>query len=694
MTKSQALHKLMIVIGLLFFLLVSLQSHAFTLHHDLNVELAPSVKTLNATDTITFPKEFPQKISFLLNKNLHVAITTPDASLVVLHPATDKDTYIEYGLDLGKSKKISFRFSGVIYDAVKDDQSEGLISDDGTVLFGNTYWYPSFLGNNVNFDVTVKAPPAWTSLAQGQIVSTELGTANSVTKFSEIYPQESIYLIAGAFQTYSIDMPDGKKIRVLLRKADKDLAQSFLDVIPGYIEHYSQLIANYPYNTFTVVENLWETGYGMPSFTLLGPTVMRLPFLLTSSLPHEILHNWWGNGVFVDYDKGNWSEGLTVYMADYWQQELQNQDRAYRLNTLINFNNYALNTDEDFPVREFKGRHNSSSQAVGYGKSMMFFHMLKNRVGADDFEEALQDFYQSNLFSQASFDDIQASFEKVTDLDLEDFFSQWLDRKGAPKIEITSTKSTVWEDGSFATSLTLTQTQDEPYELQVPVVWTLESGKTITQNLKLNAHTQTFTFSNSSRPVKVSVDPDFQIFRELYLEEKPATLAEVFGTKEIHYFYDGNTAGTLQFIEAWNKALNNKGEMHNTDNLENLPTSGALVFVGDQSSFKEFMMAQLVNQDFSMTEGAFTINGQTYKFADNSSVLVTRLKNNQPVVWVRWTEDNNPAEWATRLTHYGTYGILVFNGRPVVYKSVWPSLESPLQKTFEQVLSPVKVSKQ
>ena len=39
----------------------------------------------------------------------------------------------------------------------------------------------------------------------------------------------------------------------------------------------------------------------MPSFTLLGPQVIRFPFILTSSYPHEILHNWWGNSVFVDY---------------------------------------------------------------------------------------------------------------------------------------------------------------------------------------------------------------------------------------------------------------------------------------------------------------------------------------------------------------------------------------------------------
>jgi hypothetical protein len=52
----------------------------------------------------------------------------------------------------------------------------------------------------------------------------------------------------------------------------------------------------------------------MPSFTLLGEQVIRFPFIL-SSYPHELLHNWWGNGVFVG--AGGNCEGLTAYLADH-----------------------------------------------------------------------------------------------------------------------------------------------------------------------------------------------------------------------------------------------------------------------------------------------------------------------------------------------------------------------------------------
>jgi len=66
----------------------------------------------------------------------------------------------------------------------------------------------------------------------------------------------------------------------------------------------SRPVGPYPYSKFALVENFWETGYGMPSFTLLGEQVIRFPFILHSSYPHELLHNWWGNGVFVDFAAG------------------------------------------------------------------------------------------------------------------------------------------------------------------------------------------------------------------------------------------------------------------------------------------------------------------------------------------------------------------------------------------------------
>ena len=79
----------------------------------------------------------------------------------------------------------------------------------------------------------------------------------------------------------------------------------------------------------------------MPSFTLLGSQVLRLPFIPYTSLPHEILHNWWGNGVWIDYDGGNWSEGLTAYLSDHLMKELRGEASDYRRKALQRYGDFA-----------------------------------------------------------------------------------------------------------------------------------------------------------------------------------------------------------------------------------------------------------------------------------------------------------------------------------------------------------------
>ncbi len=112
-------------------------------------------------------------------------------------------------------------------------------------------------------------------------------------------PTEEIYLVAGPWQAYA-DRAGDVELYAFLREDDPGLADRYLDATKRYLKLYDGMLPPYPYPSFALVENFWETGYGMPGFTLLGPQVIRFPWILTSSYPHELLHNWWGNSVYVD----------------------------------------------------------------------------------------------------------------------------------------------------------------------------------------------------------------------------------------------------------------------------------------------------------------------------------------------------------------------------------------------------------
>jgi hypothetical protein len=90
--------------------------------------------------------------------------------------------------------------------------------------------------------------------------------------------------------------------------------------------------------------------------------------------------------VYVDYERGNWCEGLTTFMADYFykEQESAQAARAMRLDWLRDF--AAVVPGQDFPLREFTARSHGTSQVVGYHKAAYVFLMLRDLLGADSFD--------------------------------------------------------------------------------------------------------------------------------------------------------------------------------------------------------------------------------------------------------------------------------------------------------------------
>ncbi len=182
-----------------------------------------------------------------------------------------------------------------------------------------------------------------------------------------------------------------------------------------------------------MVENILPTGYGMPTFTLLGRQVLKLPFIPETSLGHEILHSWFGNSVYIDYEKGNWAEGLTSYLADHYYAELEGKGWQYRKKIIEDYESY-VHEDNEISVRDFIGGGDKALRAVGYGKVAMIFHMLKTRIGEQAFQQGLELMVQEQRFRLTSWQDIEAIFSRIAQEDLSGFFDFWLDSKGTMEV--------------------------------------------------------------------------------------------------------------------------------------------------------------------------------------------------------------------------------------------------------------------
>jgi len=633
---------------------------------------------------------------FYLNKNLNIENIEGGKIVEIENVDEDTDYYVKkYKITFKESSKNSFgiSYNGVIKDEIEQSAAEyargfsetkGIISDNGIYLAGATFWLPKFDGDILSsFDLEVHIDKEWSIVSQGERTKNNVeGNVKSIVYHSP-EPMDEIYLVGAKWTEYSLMLGE-IEVQAFLRTPDQELADRYLNITSGYLKMYETLIGAYPYTKFALVENFWETGYGMPSFTLLGEKVIRFPWILYSSYPHELLHNYWGNGVFVDYSGGNWCEGITAYMADHLLQEQRGSGATYRRTTLQKFTDY-VNEENDIPIYQFINRNNSAEEAIGYGKVLMMNNMLRNDLGDEAFIKAYQKFYKDNEFTKASFTDIQKSFEEISGKDLAPFFNQWIDRKGAPSIEISEVNSK-HENKQYQLSFTLNQIQNEGvFFLNIPVAVYLENNtEVVWENVLMNKKNQNFNFTFDQKPLKIEIDPEFNIMRRLDRKEVPASLSQVFGAKNSVIIIPSNgehQSAYKELANTWKATQEAQGKVAEVlldSDIKTIPTDKSVWVIGFENKFNNNDLQTSYSSEFNNT-----INGQISDLSQRGSLVYAIPNPNnlaQSIGFVGANSDLAIKALSSKLLHYGKYGYLGFEGDAAknVLKGSLPALDSPL----------------
>jgi aminopeptidase N len=180
-------------------------------------------------------------------------------------------------------------------------------------------------------------------------------------------------IFAGPYDVSEIERRN-TRLRTYFHAGSEGLSELYLEQSADYIDDYAREIGAYPHPDFAMISAPVELGLGFPGIAYLNRDILALPFTRTRALAHEVLHNWWGNGVHPDFNTGNWAEGLTTYMADYRLAERAGPQavRDMRREWLHDLN--ALPDAYDVPVRAFVGQGHGAAQAIGYSKVAMIFH--------------------------------------------------------------------------------------------------------------------------------------------------------------------------------------------------------------------------------------------------------------------------------------------------------------------------------
>ena len=702
-------------------------ARADVVDHDVTVTLHPAAGTLSLVDRVRLPAG-----------RRDVVFELHDGLSPVVHGGAIKDRRGGAGVDVvavhADGDVLVVRAQGrIVHPPVQVatehqrsfQETVGTIEARGVYLAPESRWLPTVVDDaGVPLLVTgrvhaVVDGDGWQTLAEGAFDA-------KTSTWTQATAVEGLHLVAGRFTTFH-ETKRGVDVDVWLRRADDGaaapdaagLADRYLEVSGQYLEQYEKLIGKYPYARFTLVENFWETGYGMPSFTVLGPQVVRLPFILHTSWPHELLHNWWGNGVFPAPGTGNWTEGLTAYLADHLHDEQQGKGAEHRRAILQRYQDFvAVDASRDFPVVEFTNRSSASTEAVGYGKTAMVFHMLRRKLGDDAFVAGLQRLWRDKRFARASFDDVRDAFIAAAPAAADDvgsFFSAWTTQTGAPALRLVEVSysrgpDTAGNPGARRrASIVLEQTQAGAlFPLDVPFIVTTVDGRTVSSVLTLRERRGRATVEVPADVARVDVDPFFDVFRTLSPDEVPPALSRALGAPKMLFVTPSQAPADE--VAAWRAFASSlcpdPTRCRVVDDVAagTLPDDAAVWVLGSASllrggafAFSRAYGVRLDDHGFFPPGAWDRVRAAKDRLAALRAEVVDPAKSSIVVV-VEHPRDRRSAMafvsaastahiplLAKKIPHYGKYGYLAFTGTPASpdaaensHKGNWTSTTSPL----------------
>jgi len=397
---------------------------------------------------------------------------------------------------------------------------------DGLIISTNKFGHRTFFGDNwpnrahnwlpcvdnpadkATLDFIVTAPAHYQVVANG--LKTEekaLDGDKKLTHWKETAELPTKVMVIGAAQ-FAIDKagePDGIPVYSYVFPENKAVGfKSYAvakEILPFYISKIGpfayQKLANVQSKTiFGGMENAGAIFYFENSVGDAG---------IEELMAHEIAHQWFGDAASEKNFQNLWlSEGFATYMTHYYLESKYGvdtlkkrmiKDRA----TAIAFEKQRLTPVVDTTV---KGNYMVLLNANSYQKGGWVLHMLRRKLGEENFWKGIRDYYAKYDGGNANTNDLREIMEQASGKDLKQFFNQWLLTAGHPQLNINCSYDAV--KGTL--EIKVEQLQNTLFEF--PLELSVDGKKFV---IAVADKVATAKIASAEKPKSIIADPDVNL---------------------------------------------------------------------------------------------------------------------------------------------------------------------------------------
>jgi aminopeptidase N len=304
--------------------------------------------------------------------------------------------------------------------------------------------------------------------------------------------------------------PQGDSIEIAYYIFQRDSAaatRDFVNMVEA-MELFSDLFGPYPFEKYGMAEIEPAPFGGMEhqTMTTISSSWVRGDRSREYGLVHELAHMWWGDVVTLDEWPAIWlNEGFAVYSEALWAE---NHIGLAEFRGYMEYSKgvYLDRTrDRDFPIYDPDPLFH---YGITYKKGGWVLHMLRHVVGDDNFFTALNTYYETYKYGNASIEEFQTICETLSGMDLDWFFQEWIYDMGYPKVQY-SWSSRALQSGSYEVTLSLYQYHSEGPIFRMPLDVRIQgSASSKDTTVWMENEYDEFVCVTDFYPTNIQIDPD------------------------------------------------------------------------------------------------------------------------------------------------------------------------------------------
>jgi aminopeptidase N len=412
------------------------------------------------------------------------------------------------------------------------------IPANGLVIAKNKYGDRTFFGDNwpnrayhwlptvdhpsdkAKVEWAITAPNHYQVIANGRLIEqTDIDDHTRLTRWKTEVPLATKVMVFGAARFAVEQVGEVYNIPVSSWVYPQNRNEGFYDyaVATDILDWFINHVGPYPYAKLANVQSKTMFG-GMENagnifYSERSVTGERRS---AGTVVHEIAHQWFGNSA----SEGSWhhswlSEGFATYFTNlYYEQTLGRDNFVQRVKSqrvrVIDYSKKAYLPLVNPAITDYMKVLSTNT----YQKGGWILHMLRKKVGDENFWKGIRTYYKKYEHSNAYTDDLRAVFEEVTSDDLEPFFKQWVYTAGHPDFQFD------WTYNGNNLNVLIYQNQDTGFSFPLEIDLIFADGTTQRETLAVNKSKQTFEFNADKKPVKIVLDPDTWLLFEGKVSQK------------------------------------------------------------------------------------------------------------------------------------------------------------------------------